>query len=780
MAKAYSYDNEALSPLLISPENLAADYRLRKDENEYLSISPSQEDLHLAKGWSIHRSGVSRVRLTRPKTHNTKLEDRVWTLLYRMGYPTLSAKDFQVHFKRQDGSQGKKQIDVFAKDDETCLVIECKSSEVRRRRPLQKDLAETDQLKKGISDAIRQHFGKDYKPKIVWMYVTTNIIWSEQDLERAESSNIRIVTENELQYFEAFISHIGKAGRYQFLAEFLEGQQIPGLNGVKVPAVKGAFGKNIFYSFAISPQHLLKIAFVNHQALNHPDGRPAYQRMINKGRIRQIGQFIQNGGYFPTNLLINFTEKCRFDLLSNTDSAEQSLKFGWLHLPDKYKSAWVIDGQHRLYGFSDLGADHMDQSLFVVAFEKLDSQTEAELFITINHEQKSVPKNLLIALQADLKLGSNDPREKHGALCSALVRAFSADSTSPFYGRLSVPGVPPLESQNLTIPELVKGLTRSSLLGKVLQKKSLAPGYLSHQTDQKTLTRARRVLNGYFRSLMDASPKRWAAGRSAHISTNPGIRAHLQLVSEILRNLEMTSSLDPYQATEEQLSKSLVDFAKPLFDFIGSASDEEIAERFSRRFGEGGVVQYLYHLYDVLQKKHPGFGPKDYHSYRAKQSDSRAKIATEDVLFIQDIVGKAVIGTLKKIHGSKESRSGEKAYWEIGIENFDIRQNAYRKQQMDPAERRAPKEAYLEFTDYPKIVRQKNNWEHFEGILNIPQIGEKGKTYYLDWMEKFNELRRVAAHKTAERTYEPEDYQFLDWLKSELYPRLEKAGFSEQ
>jgi hypothetical protein len=30
-------------------------------------------------------------------------------------------------------------------------------------------------------------------------------------------------------------------------------------------------------------------------ATNHPDGRPAYQRMINKNRIKNIGKFIEGG-----------------------------------------------------------------------------------------------------------------------------------------------------------------------------------------------------------------------------------------------------------------------------------------------------------------------------------------------------------------------------------------------------------------------------------------------------------------------------------------------------
>ena len=82
-----------------------------------------------------------------------------------------------------------------------------------------------------------------------------------------------------------------------------------------VPAVRGRLGKHTFYSFVIPAKHLLKIAFVNHHALNHPDGLPAYQRMVSPKRIGELGNFIEQGGFFPTNILVNFVSGCKFDLL---------------------------------------------------------------------------------------------------------------------------------------------------------------------------------------------------------------------------------------------------------------------------------------------------------------------------------------------------------------------------------------------------------------------------------------------------------------------------------
>ena len=695
-----------------------------------------------------------------------------------MGYPRLSAPKFKMEFKSGGTDLASKRLSVLALDDETAIVVECRARQNRGRRSLQKEIEEIEAFQKRISAAIRNSSSKTYNPKIVWMLATTNIIWAEKDVERSEAANIRIVTENELQYFEAFVTHIGTAGRYQFLAEFLEGQEIPSLQNVKVPAVKGHFGAHVYYSFVVSARHLLKIAFVNHQALNHPDGRPAYQRMINKKRIADIGQFIQNGGYFPTNILINFTDTCRFDLLSNKDNADQNIRFGWLYLPSSYKSAWIIDGQHRLYGFSNIPDRFLDTNLFVLAFEKMDTKTEADLFITINHEQKSVSKSLLVTLQADLKLGSGDPREAILALASALVRSVNNDNSSPFFRRFEIPGVTAASSQNLTIAEAVKGLVRSNLFGKVLSKRSRVPGYFSAQTDEDTLARGRKIINGYFRSIMDANPDRWEKGRSAYVCVNPGIRAHFQLMQEILEYLAQQQRFDPMTETPERIVSQLVDFVEPVRTFVASATDKQIEAKFARKFGEGGVAEYYFNLCELVQKKHKEFGSPEFKKYKERQADARVQQTDRDVGDLQHWISEVVIETLKKIHGTHELPSGEKAYWELGIENSDIKQAAYKKQQMTSVAKRSPKEAYIDLIEFDKIIRQPSNWQTFEPIFSIQMSDEKGgKKYYLAWLEKLNEIRRHAAHKNPYRQYSDDDMEFVAWIKAQLFDRFTRAGF---
>ncbi|WP_434286237.1 DGQHR domain-containing protein [Celeribacter sp. SCSIO 80788] len=760
-----------LSPLVVGDKPISTEHRKRKSPNDFKSVHPADVTDEEKNGWVLQRSGIRSSRLKRVKSHDKWLEDRVWSLMRNMGFAVLNGDNFKITFQRDDGSIGRKQVDVYAEDHETVLVIECKSREVRGRRSLQKDLQETVSLQKYFRTAINNRFDGKAKPKIIWVYATSNILWSTSDIERANDGDIKVITENELQYFETFVKHMGPAGKYQILGEFLKGQKVPGLSNVKLPAIRGKIGGDVYYSFVTTPRHLLKIAFINHQALNHPDGRPAYQRMISSSRIKEIGSFIEKGGYFPTNVLVNFSDTPRFDLISNAENTDANIKFGWLTLPPKYRSAWIIDGQHRLYGFSRLDDKFLDQSLFVLAFERMSVQKEADLFITINHKQKSVPKSLLVSLLADIRMGDSDPSTALSALGSAVVRSLNTDKTSPLARRFSTHGVPPEPSQNLTVSEVVNGIRRSGLVGKIAGT-TLAPGPLSGATDEQTVARASTVLNVYFEAVRQANPERWEAGRDAYVAVNPGIRAHLVLIAEVVTYLSHKKGLDFYLLKPDLFAQYLVDFCQPIFDFISTASNEEVKLRFSRRFGEGGVKEYSYHLMKILADAHADFGTDEFQRWSEQSNSEKIDEVNQFLMKLAERLTNCVINTLKAVHGTHRLASDEPAFWEIGVQSDRIRTNAFKAQQNDKT-RRKPKEAYLNIVDLAEIVKQSNNWSHFEHVFKNPRPEERaGQKYYLGWIQTFNELRNIAAHKNQLKTYTDEDLEFVEWLRTEVDPKV--------
>lgn len=760
-----------LRPLVEEDKVLKTVARRKKQRLQFKTVHHADVEDEKLAGWEVQKVNKSSTRMKRPKPHSAHLEDRSWSLFFSMGYSVLNDANFNIHFEREDGSGGRKQVDVYAEDDETAIVVECKSRENRGRRSLQKDIHETAALQEYFRNSINARFADRSKPKIIWLYVTKNIIWSSPDLDRAIAAGIRIITENELQYFETFIKHMGPAGRYQILGEFLRDQKVPGLGNIRLPAIRGTLGGDTFYSFVTTPRNLLKISFVNHQALNHPDGRPAYQRMVSSRRIKEIGQFIKKGGYFPTNLLVNFSEEPRFDFLSNKDNTDPNIKFGWLTLPQKYRSAWIIDGQHRLYGYSHLDDSFLDQCLFVIAFAKMAVQREADLFITINHKQKSVPRSLLMSLLADIRLGDSDPSTALSALASAVVRSLNISITSSLGRRFALPDVPAEPGQNLTISEGVKGLRRSGLIGRIV-KNTKYPGPLCCETDEETITRASEAISAYFDAIHHATPERWNAGKDAYVATNPALRAHLSVIAESIHYLTHKKSLDFYAMPTQDVIGEIVEFCQPIFNFLAKASDDEIKEKFSRRFGEGGVRDYMFHLFRIINEVHSDFGSEDFLRWVEQTDSERITEVAQFLLCFVERLHDFVINTLKEVHGTHRLESGEQAFWELGVKDRRVRDNAYAKQQ-STQEKRKPKEAYLDIIDFIAIAKQEENWPHFQHALSNPSPGEKkGQKYYLSWIDQLNQVRNTAAHRNQLKTFSDEDLEFVDWLRSNVSPKF--------
>lgn len=138
----------------------------------------------------------------------------------------------------------------------------------------------------------------------------------------------------------------------------------------------------------------------------------------------------------------------------------------------------------------------------MVAFEGMDSTEEANLFVTINHEQKTVPKTLLDDLEGELKWGSDLPTERIGAISARLTGMLNIDIGESLYGRVTQQGITATEKTCLTVPALKDGLRRSALLGKaVLKRKVYDAGPFPGASDSETLDRARSGLNQFFFAL---------------------------------------------------------------------------------------------------------------------------------------------------------------------------------------------------------------------------------------------------------------------------------------
>jgi len=764
-------DNPILGPLLSEPKDLKREARKRKLAYDVKPVKKDQLEEYVQQGWEPDKKLKTKIRVKRFKPHDERLENRLWILLYQLGYPELNeGRNFQIEIRRKHAKPLQKQIDVFAKDDETVIVAECKSSKKLGRRSLQKDVEEFANLKGPIASAVKAHYGGNFKPKIVWLFVTENIVWSKPDRERAAGQNIRIITERELRYYLQIADHLKTAARYQFLAEFLKDQPIPGLSDAVVPAIRGTLGGRKFYSFVTTPRQLLKIAFVNHRSLNDPDGAPTYQRLVSRSRMRQIGQFLTNGGYFPTNILVNFTRRVRFDIVKKDQAAD--IVYGHLYLPNRYRSVWIIDGQHRLYGFAHLEEKYLNQNIVVIAFERMPIEQEADLFVTINHEQKSVPKTLLDDLEGELKWGSHVPTERIGAIGARLVNVLSADLGEPFYNRVTQQGITATDRTCLTVPGLKEGLRRSGLLGRaVMKRKVYELGPFSGRNDTETLDRARTALNHFFSLVRDNNQRQWEKGRKGFLCTNRAIQGYLLLLSSLIKYMEANKGIDPKEVTPQEIVMEIEEYVEPVLKYLSSATDLDMENGFRVPFGSGGLPEYYYRLCRLVKEEFSDFVPEGMDNWEAEQSDEKRTIADTKIQALNINVNSYIFKIFKAKYGTVSD-----AYWHKGVIDKNIKTRAYAKSLDDDDDQRLPPEHYLDFIEYKKIVEHKLHWPLFKPVFDIPEPGEKHYSKNLRWMDRINELRRIPAHPTEKRHYKVEDFDYIDFISEEFTRRLQDAG----
>ena len=159
-------------------------------------------------------------------------------------------------------------------------------------------------IRRDVYESIRKHYGRQSGLKVGYVIATRNINWSDADLAKCKNANIVVLADGEIEYYASLIQKLKSAARYQLLGHIFGGQKITGLT-TAVLATRGKMGDKLFYTFMVRPDHLLKIAYVGHKASRNIENLNTYQRMLQPPRLKKIAKYINEGGKFPTNIVLN-------------------------------------------------------------------------------------------------------------------------------------------------------------------------------------------------------------------------------------------------------------------------------------------------------------------------------------------------------------------------------------------------------------------------------------------------------------------------------------------
>ncbi len=205
-----------------------------------------------------------------------------------------------------------------------------------------------------------------------------------------------------------------------------------------------------FYVAVLPADFLLQITYSDPLKLISMSGDGRYglrghQRKLVQQRLNAIGRYIDTvESAFPNSIILAANYKETGELVDD-ESLMWSVEFekdspvGLLKIPTLARLAAVVDGQHRLYGFTESEVrSRQSMPLLCAIYLDLPNPFQAFLFATINYNQRPVDKSQsyeLYGFNLDEELPQAWSPEKAAV---HFCRRLNTDNLSPFTGHIIV------------------------------------------------------------------------------------------------------------------------------------------------------------------------------------------------------------------------------------------------------------------------------------------------------------------------------------------------------
>lgn len=708
--------------------------KLRRNSfNERKDYTSAKDDIE-AEGWTVVSvyANPKYTKFRKEKPSGERFEDTIWMMFYNMGFYSMNRDNKFRMVNDPNNPALTKQIDVIAVEDEVVFIIECKTSE-NPEEPRPVNFKTDIEALRGSKEYLQKEVLKRYPDrKVVFVWASRGLILGNKDKERLKEWNIIHFDDSAIQYYQDLTTHLGRAARYQLLGNVLQGRTIKNLD-TDVVAVEGRMGGLTYYSFLIEPEKLLKIGYVLHRSSAGSDTMDTYQRLIKKKRLEEIRKFVNNGGYFPNSIVVSIDSgKKDFSfspapLSSQVDGSKS--RCGVLHLPKKYHSAYIIDGQHRLYGYSETKYASSD-CIPVVAFVDLSGQQQLELFMDINENQKAVNKTLRTILNKDMFWGSDDKAEQRKAIQSKIAQDLGCDSRSPLLSRVRInDDDAETNTRCITVEALQAVIARCGFLSEYGKKNVLKKaGTIDFDNIDKTAEHLFEYLIENLRYIQTKCPDQWKRGKEGFLTINRGIQACIRVIDDITTMLVKEGKINPLKDNLDKMVAEVGFYLNPLCDYFnGMNVDQE--HDLKNTYGTNGEVKFYRYFQKQIADTYKDYAPEGLESYFEDMSKKYNNETRALLLKIENAV-RELIG--KTLSVSETSRT-----WQAFIPKDILRrihQEAYEKQ-LDGED--VSEWTLTSFKDFSVIATYGANWsKYFDLLLTRPEDKGKGKKEEkLSWLE---------------------------------------------
>lgn len=732
----------------------------------------------IEEGWEEFGEPLkTKTRLRKPKSHNVQFEDDVWCQLYRLGYRTLNVDEsFCLPFGPNPSD--KKQIDIVAVDHDSVLLVECKSSELPAKPASYKTEFEALRARlDGYRKAIDQTFGSGRRIK--YIFATRNLRLSREsvDVQRLVESGGFYYNDNTFDYVDSLLKSYRDAAHYQFMGLLMKGQSI-NKEKISVPAIEGMMGGKTYYMFSLEPHLLLKIGFVLHRTRANESEMPTYQRLLVPSRLKGITKFIDGGGFFPNSAILNFNERdTKLEFQGQPRTKDTESRTGVLKIPNAFAIAYIIDGQHRIYGYANSKYKESN-TIPVVAFKNLDPSDQLELFMQINENQKAVSPTLRITLEEDLYWNSTRLDSRMKALRSSVIRALGGDAAGPLYNKISLGE----DRALLQAKPFADGLLRCKLLPEARGNKfvdgttagSLYDAANHDHHDEMMMARAKTV--GFINASYELAELTLGPDQDAlntYILSNRGSFAFISLIGD-LHAFEAGQNTISLASSTQQRIDAISKYLLVLFTALTSLAPED-AEVLTGKLGSGAEATWLRYFQSFINDKFATYNPPELQDWRERQDKELQTQGRELGTQVERHMKTFVIAQLKALFGEN---------WDIEIGTIQRDCEVRAKEQMERdykdglGRRDIPWTDQFFIKDYKTIIEK--YWtkapDGTPGAASFEQHfsidvghGFNSKADKVKWISLFNTLRNNWAHEgTKEKGLNRKDVELLAKIHHKL------------
>lgn len=621
-------------------------------------------------------------------------EEEMKSFLNALGFSNVGADDL-----------GGYRIDAYGGFRDTFLVIDCTIAEEPGFRNLRNKILGMNGKKSDLKRAIRSNFGKKYKD-VKFLIATRRIDLSEKNEELAHRKRIKLWSERHFEMYKSLFKQVGPHVRYWILKE-LGARQQKIHDGrkrnfeVKAFEVSGD-GGDIYYFFLMDAGTLTELGYVSRLL---PGARNAYQRALYQKKITSIAKFIEDDRTFQNNVIVSL-ERIRGFVKARKLTSD--IRIGELKIPKIYASAWVIDGQHRIYGFKKASAENLVRKIPVAAFVNLKPRKQADMYVTINRTQKPVEANDLWRL-----FPQTNPRS-YEAWAPSIVQ--NLNKKGVFRDKIYIPGISykKKKSYKIDLFSFCEGVENTKLWNYLIGPER---SILSSENFEHTVKRACKVLNNYFKLIYKVGAKVNENWNKEFFFTNNGLNVMLVIFGDIVSYPDIQKIPNPKEV-ENMLKEPLQDYCK--------ANVTRINELFDETFSYSGRNRIAAVIGEVVARHHPGFGGGKVEKLRE---------TPEFVILgeLEEGLRRCIVRNLLRL-----SRN----WWKERVPN-DVRKNAEKRKEREEKPWPAIDVnliSWINSSEYSKIILRGDNWEEvFKNIF-------KDEGFISTRLKELEDIRNAIMH----------------------------------